>query len=188
MQPHTTPLILALLLSLTAAAIATAIPPPHHLLHKPVPPTTTPHLLPRLYPSPPQKRASIYRIKDLPDGYTGIFTTFTSLTPDLPATVRFIRFFKTAAAYAAKDPVLGRHHQRFTFGSLALELVVREADGVVSREFVQAACLWLLDAARKGWVGFFRAWVKDLVDQEVIEITMGTIFDLPADDNLAVEP
>ena len=65
---------------------------------------------------------------------------------------------------------------------------MREANAVVSREFVQAACLWLLDAAMKGWVGFFRAWVTDVVDQEVIEIRMGTIFDMPAADNWVIEP
>lgn len=191
MQPHSTPLILALLLSLTAAAIAATVPTPHLLVHKNVPPTNPhpePHLLARVTPSPPQRRDLTLRIKDLPDGYTGIFTTFISISPKLPATSTFIRFFKTAAAHAATDTKPGRAHQRFTFGALALELVVREANAVVSREFVQAACLWLLDAAMKGWVGFFRAWVTDVVDQEVIEIRMGTIFDMPAADNWVIEP
>ena len=58
---------------------------------------------------------------------------------------------------------------------------------VVSREFVQAASVWLLDAAMKGWTGFFRAWITDGFDNEVVEIRMGTVFDMPADDRLNIE-
>lgn len=58
---------------------------------------------------------------------------------------------------------------------------------VVTREFVQATSVWLLDAAMKGWTGFFRAWVTDGFDNEVVEIRMGTVFDMPADDGLSIE-
>ena len=58
---------------------------------------------------------------------------------------------------------------------------------VVSREFVQATSLFLLDAAMKGWTGFFRAWITDSLDKEVVEIRMGTVFDMPADDRLNIE-
>lgn len=181
MQPHASSILLALLLSLTAATIAIAVPRPINTLspsqlhEKRLLSHTTP-------PRPHQERDFALKIKDLPDGYTGIFTTFVSICPKLPATATFIRFFKAAAAQSATDPSPGRQHQRFTFGALALELVVQGQNEVVSREFVQATSLFLLDAAMKGWTGFFRAWVTDSFDKEVVEIRMGTVFDMPADD------
>ena len=187
MQPHANPILLALLLSLTAAAIAIAVPHPINALS---PGKAHDHRLPSriaTQPHSPQKRDFSLKIKNLPDGYTGIFTTFVSICPKLPATATFIRFFKTAAAYSASDPSPGRRHQRFTFGALALELAVAGQNEVVSREFVQAASLWLLDAAMKGWTGFFRAWVTDGIDNEVVEIRMGTIFDMPAADARDIE-
>ena len=181
MQLHVNPVLLALLLSLTAAAIVIAIPHPVNVLH--LPQITTPYQrLPAASFRSSRKRDFTLRIKDLPEGYTGVFTTFVSICPKLPATVTFIRFFRNAAAQAAIDRCPGRHHQRFTFGALALELAVQNQNDVVSREFVQAASLWLLDAAMKGWTGFFRAWVTDMLDNEVVEIRMGTVFDMPADD------
>ena len=143
------------------------------------PHTTAPHSY--------QKRDFTLKIKNLPDGYTSIFSTFVSICPKLPVTATFIRFFKNAAAQSATDPSPGRRHQRFTFGALALEMVVEGQNKVVSREFVQAASLWLLEAAMKGWTGFFRAWVTDDFDNEVVEIRMGTIFDMPADERLEIE-
>ncbi|CAD6572455.1 MAG: hypothetical protein ASARMPREDX12_003938 [Alectoria sarmentosa] len=186
MQPHANPILLALLLSLTAAAIAIAVQnpidalSPSHFNKNHLPSRTTP--LHR-----PQKRDFTLKIKNLPDGYTGIFSSFVSICPKLPATATFIRFFKNAAAQSATDPSPGRQHQRFTFGALALELVVQGQNKVVSREFVQAASVWLLDAAMKGWTGFFRAWITDGFDNEVVEIRMGTVFDMPADDRLNIE-
>ena len=183
MQPHASSILLALLLSLTAAAIAIAVPhptnpSPSHESHLPA------HVTP---PRPYQRRNFALKIKNLPDGYTGIFTTFISFCPKPPATATFIRFFKAAAALSATDPSPGRNHQRFTFGALALELVVQGKNKVVSREFVQATSLFLLDAALRGWTGFFRAWVTDSLDKEVVEIRMGTVFDMPADDRLNIE-
>lgn len=182
MQPHANSILLALLLSLTAAAIAIAIPHPINAFslsqsHDNRLPShiTQSHSL--------QRRDFALRIKNLPVGYTGIFSTFVSICPKTPATATFIRFFKTAAAHSATDSLPGRRHQRFTFGALALEMVVQGQNEVVNKEFVQAVCLWLLDAAVKGWTGFFRAWVTDAVDNEVVEIRMGTIFDMPAADN-----
>ena len=58
----------------------------------------------------------------------------------------------------------------------------------MSREFVQATSLWLADAAVKGWTGFFKAWVLDKMDGQIVEITMGTVWDMPADDRLQIEP
>ncbi|CAF9931293.1 MAG: hypothetical protein ALECFALPRED_004971 [Alectoria fallacina] len=187
MQSHASPILLALLLSLTTAAIAIAVPHPINafsLSH-----FNEDHLLSQITPPHhPQKRDFTLKIQNLPDGYTGIFSTFVSICPKLPATATFIRFFKNAAAQSATDPSPGRQNQRFTFGALALELVVQGQNKVVSREFVQAASLWLLDAAMKGWTGFFRAWVTDGFDNEVVEIRMGTVFDMPADDRPNIEP
>lgn len=186
MQPHTNPIVLALLLSITAAAIAIAVPHPVNALS---PSKAHEHRLPSRVnlPHASQTRDFALKIKNLPEGYTGIFTTFVSICPKLPATATFIRFFKNAAAQSATDASPGRRHQRFTYGALALELVVQGHNEVVSREFVQAASLWLLDAAMKGWTGFFRAWVTDGVDNELVEIRMGTVFDMPAADGLGIE-
>lgn len=186
MQSHVSPTLLALLFSLTAAAIAIAvIPTINDLSTSQTYENRLPSQTAQLHSH--QKRDFTLKIKNLPDGYSGIFTTFVSISPKLPAATTFIRFFKNAAAQSATDPSPGRHHQRFTFGALALELVVKGQNEVVSREFVQAASLWLLDAAMKGWTGFFRAWVTDGVDNEVVEIRMGTIFDMPAADNYGIE-
>ena len=181
MQPHTTPILLALFLSLTAAAIAIALPhrvgalSPSPVYENRIPSRINP-------PHSAHKREFTFKIKNLPDGYTGVFTTFVSICPKLPATGTFVRFFQKAAALATTDPSPSRHHQRFTFGALALEVVAEGQNDVVTREFVQAVSLWLLDTATKGWTGFFRAWVTDVIDNEVVEIRMGTIFDMPAAD------
>lgn len=183
MQPHANPILLALLLSLTAAAIAIAVP---HVFNDAslsklhtnrLPSHTTP---PRHY----QKRDFPIKIKYLPAGYTGVFSTFISISPKIPAAATFIRFFQNAVAQSATDPSPGRPYQRFKFGALALEmLVVKGENEIVTREFVQATSLWLLDAATKGWTGFFRAWVTDEFDNEVVEILMGTVFDMPTFSN-----
>lgn len=186
MQPHASPMLLALLLSLTAAAMAIAVPQPinAHSFSQ-----THEHRLPSLSsrPQSSQKRDFPLKIKNLPDGYTGFFTTFISICPNLPATATFVRFFEEAAALSARDPSPGRRHQRFTLKALALEMVVQGENEVVTREFVRAASLWLMDAALKGWTGFFRAWVTDAVDKQVVEIRMGTVFDMPAADNWEIE-
>ena len=181
MHPHASPILLALLLSFTAAAIAIAVPPrtdplsPNQAHNNRFPSRV------HSYHFPPKRNFAL-KIKNLPDGYTGIFATFVSVSPKLPAAATFVRFFEKAAALSATDPSPGRRHQRFTFGALALEMAVRGQNEVVSREFVQAASLWLLDTAMKGWTGFFRAWVTDAIDNEVVEIRMGTVFDMPAAD------
>ena len=55
-------------------------------------------------------------------------------------------------------------------------------DEVVNGEFVQAATLWLLDGAVKGWTGFSWSWVTNAVHHELVEVRIGTIFDKPAAD------
>ena len=182
MQPHAKPILLAFFFCFTAAAIAVTLPQPINLpAHGDrLPHRATPHDL-------PHKRNFALKIKNLPAGYTGSFITFVSVCPVFPATKTFVRFFKKAAALSVTDPSPGRRHQRFVFGALALELAVKRENEVVSREFVQATSLWLLDAAVKGWTGFFRAWVTDGLDGQVVEVRMGTIFDMPADDRYAIE-
>ena len=83
-----------------------------------------------------------------------------------------------AANLAAADPVPGRRVQRISFGALVLEFI---ADGdpsrIVTKEFVEAATLWLLDAAQKGWTDFFKAWVMDMADGEVVFIRLTSVWD-----------
>ena len=186
MQTHANRVLLALLFSLAAAAIAVARPHPINAL-TPSEAHSDRLSYPTILPDPPIKRNFALRIKNLPYGYTGTFITFVSICPQAFVTATFIRFFRLAADLSATDPSPGRRHQRFTYGVLALELAVEGKDEVVSREFVQATSLWLLDAAVKGWTGFFRAWVTDGFDAQVVEVRMGTIFDMPADDGLEIE-
>ena len=170
MQPHANPTFLALLLFLTAAAIAITLPHSTNALS-----SRKSHS--DVLPQPPKilsyKRNHPIRIKYLPAGYVGRFITFISISPKFPSAETFIHFFTTAAALSATDPLPGRHHQRFRMGALALEMEAVRAGELVSREFVQAASLWLADAAVKGWTGFFRAWVVDVLDGQMVEITMG---------------
>ena len=51
--------------------------------------------------------------------------------------------------------------------------------GSVSREFVQAVSLWLMNAAMNGWTGLFEAWVMDKGDGEMVYLRLATIWDLP---------
>ena len=60
-----------------------------------------------------------------------------------------------------------------------LELIAVDELGYVSREFAQAASLWLLDAALKGWTGLFEAWVVDKADGETVYVRLATLWDLP---------
>ncbi len=181
MQPHTHPTFLALLLYFTAAAIAISFSQP--IDNRPLR-TYESHCTPLPQPGTPEKRNFHLRIKDLPAGYTGSFVTFISIIPNFPSTASFIHFFETAASLAVTDPSAGRRYQRFTLGGLALELVARGTDELVSREFVQATSLWLMDAASKGWAGFFHAWVVDQGDGQMVEVRMGTVWDMLADDGV----
>ena len=113
----------------------------------------------------------------LPPGWTAVFKTVTSIQPPLvnPA---FIQFFSAAAKLAMADPVPGRRVQRIPFGALLLEFVAKENQNqVVTREFVVAASMWLLDTAQKGWTGFFEAWVRDNTNGDIIFIRLTNVFD-----------
>lgn len=113
----------------------------------------------------------------LPPGWTGVFESVTSIQPPLVSPV-FVQFFSTAAKLAAADPVPGRRVQRIPFGALVLEFIAsNQQNQIVTREFVQAASLWLLDAAQKGWTGFFNAWVLDRADGELVYIRLSNKWD-----------
>ena len=116
-------------------------------------------------------------VHGLPPEWTGVFQTVKSIQPPLINPV-FIQFFSVAAKLAAADPVPGRRVQRIPFGALVLEFIANDdRNQVVTREFVEAASLWLLDAAQKGWTGFFKAWVLDRADGDIVFIRLTTVWD-----------
>ena len=122
----------------------------------------------------PMKRAAVY---GLPPGWAAVFETVTSIQPPL-ISAAFVQFFDVAARLAAADPITGRHVQRIPFGSLVLEFIASgDQNQIVTKEFVTAASLWLRDAAQKGWTGFFKAWVVDRTDGEMVFVRLGTVWD-----------
>lgn len=120
----------------------------------------------------PRRRALVY---GLPPGWTAVFQTVATIQPPLIRPV-FVQFFSTAAQLAIADPTPGRHVQRIPFGSLILEFVAGN-NQIVTKEFVVAASLWLLNAAQNGWTGFFEAWVVDKTDGEIIFVRLTTMWD-----------
>lgn len=116
-------------------------------------------------------------VHGLPPGWTAVFQTVTSIQPPL-INQAFVQFFSVAANVAAADPVPGRHSQRIFFGSLVLEFIASgDVNHIVGKEFVVAASVWLLDAAKNGWTGLFKAWVLDQTDGELIFVRLGTVWD-----------
>ncbi|KAL6720008.1 hypothetical protein ACLMJK_001929 [Lecanora helva] len=178
-------ILLALLPFLISTAIASAIP--HNTPHDLLVPAITSHNLPPPPPSPPSPPhlparglpAHLTRIGGLPTGWTGLFLSFRTTRPTIPIPSIFIRFFRLAASAASQDPYLGRSFQRFEIGALVLEFFAVEDGGYVTREFMQAASLWLMERAQRGWVGLFEAWVMDRDDGEVVYVRCATIWDLP---------
>ena len=121
-----------------------------------------------------ERRTLVY---GLPPGWTAVFQTVTSIQPPLISPA-FVQFFSTAAKLAAADPVPGRPVQRIPFGALVLEFIAdNNQNQVVTKEFVMAASLWLLDAAQKGWTGLFKAWVIDRTDGELVFIQLTNAWD-----------
>ena len=116
-------------------------------------------------------------VHGLPQGWDAVFKTVVSIQPPLVNRV-FTHFFSMAAKLAAEDPVPGRHIQRIPFGSLILEFIANgDQSHLVTKEFVVAASLWLLDAAEKGWTGLFDAWVLDRADGEVVFVRLTNLWD-----------
>ena len=148
--------------------IAMAKPPPNHAMVVPPADTKPTPII------PPKKRALVH---GLPPGWSGVFQTVTSIQPPLISPI-FVQFFDVAARLAAADPIPGRHVQRIPFGSLVLEFIAHgDQNQIVTKEFVTAASLWLRDAAEKGWTGFFKAWVVDKTDGEMVFVRLGTVWD-----------
>ena len=156
------------LLSTLMLDIAMAKPSPNHaMVISPADTKPTPII-------PPRKRALVH---GLPPGWAAVFETVTSIQPPLISPV-FVQFFDVAARLAAADPITGRHIQRIPFGSLVLEFIANgDQNQIVTKEFVTAASLWLRDAAQKGWTGFFKAWVVDKADGEMVFVRLGTVWD-----------
>ena len=126
-------------------------------------------------PGNPRGRRAL--VHGLPPGWTAVFETITSLQPPLvnPA---FIKFFSVAAQLAAADPVPDRPVQRILYGALALEFIANTGQGqTVTKEFVEAASVWLLEAAQNGWTGFFKAWVLDQENGEIVYIQLNNVWD-----------
>lgn len=116
-------------------------------------------------------------VRGLPPGWVAVFETVTSIQPPLISPA-FVQFFSAALNLAVADPVPGRHVQRIPFGSLILEFIANgDQNQIVTKEFVAAASLWLLDAAQNGWTGFFRAWVLNKADGEMVFVRLGTMWD-----------
>lgn len=119
----------------------------------------------------PGKRSVVkIPIHGLPHPLEGVFKNVRSFQPPLPIGI-FIHFFLSAAQAFHNDIVPGRTFQRFKYGSLILECTafskvndggaVKMVEAMVTKEFGEAAALWLLDSAQKGWTEFFEAWVVD---------------------------
>jgi hypothetical protein len=126
-------------------------------------------------------------IHGLPHPLQGVFEYASSFQPRLPI-ASFIKFFTDTATLVHNDPVAGRFHQRFTYGSLALEFTamtkvrvdgkLKYIEAIVLKEFVEATALWLLDSAQKGWTEFFLARVIDnAVGDTVYYIHMSNTWD-----------
>lgn len=172
--------VLALVL-FTSSAIAN--PAPHfrhesHGLHMKSPDPVPELLIPSrddILPIAIQPRQ--IKIEGLPDTWSGLFRNFQSCRPSIPVAATFIRFFRSAGRTAI-DAGDVRQSMRFSYGSLVLEII---SEGLLTKEFVQATSLFLLNQAQRGWIGFFEAWVKDVTNGEVNYMRFATIFDLPED-------
>lgn len=123
------------------------------------------------------RRSNAMTIHGLPRGWIGIFKSVTSIQPHLPLSV-FAHLFSIAAHAAATGRLSSGPYQRIAYGALFLEFIpVSPNNPVVTKEFVEAASLWLLDAAQKGFTEFFEAWIRDQADTEVVYVKLGTIWD-----------
>ena len=89
---------------------------------------------------------------------------------------------------ARRDTVPGRPFQRFKYGALIIEFVSvptqANSRGFVTKEFVEAAAIWLFDAAQHGWTDFFEAMVVDQYDHEKVFIQVANIWDKLANEML----
>ncbi|KAL6714283.1 hypothetical protein ACLMJK_007706 [Lecanora helva] len=123
------------------------------------------------------KRNEALIIHGLPQSWQGAFTEIRSLQPPLPIGA-FAYFFSQVAHTVRGDSVQARPYRKFTCGSLAIEFIAAAPEHrAITKEFVEAAAWWLFDAAEHGWASFFKAWVQDQDDREVIYITLANVWD-----------
>jgi len=167
------------LLLFTTSAVARPVP---HAPHKPHEIDVGTQIVERhaaLQPkqnlSPKSVQSPQFKVTGLPEGWAGVFVNFQSCRPSIPVAATFIRFFRMAGQRAADTTEMGQA-LRFSYGTLVLEFVSEE---LITKEFLQAAALFLLNKAQMGWMGLFEAWIKDLMDGSVVYLRMGTIWDLP---------
>ena len=123
------------------------------------------------------KRNQALIIHGLPHAWQGVFKTITSIQPPLPVG-SFAYFFLQVAHTARGDSTTTRPYRKYTCGALSLEFLSASPDRqVITKEFVEAAAFWLLDAAQHGWVEFFEAWIQDPVDKQVVYMKMANVWD-----------
>ena len=118
-------------------------------------------------------------VHGLPSGWHGVYKSVKCIQPPLPTPV-FANFFLHVAEAARKDPVWGRSYRKFTYGALVLEFASATPDDmskVVTKEFAEAAALWLFQAAQRGWSNFFEAWILDAGNKELIYVHVANIWD-----------
>ena len=164
-------LFVFLFLAVTARPVYLPTPPskPRNIQHNNI---EHPHPSPNLH-----KRA--HSIFGLPTTWIGVFDHVTSVQSSYPTHLvipAFQEFYYQAARAAQLNTSPCRRYERFVSGCMILEFMADDLDGVVTREFVLAVSLWLSDAAAKGWTDFFRAWILDTSDNELIHIQMGLIW------------
>ena len=124
-----------------------------------------------------RKRNEALKIYGLPHAWQGVFKTITSIQPPLPVG-SFTYFFLQVAQAARGDPRDTRPYRKYNCGALALEFIPASPNqGGITREFVEAAAVWLFDAAQHGWVDFFEAWVQDPTDKQVVYVKMANAWD-----------
>ena len=116
-------------------------------------------------------------IHGLPQPWTGIFKTLTSIQPSLHR-VEFSFLFTYAAQAAAANKLSPGRSQRFRYGALILDFIPVTATSVVTPDFVEAASLWLRELVRNGWEDFFEAVVMDQRNGEAFYLHLANAFDV----------
>ena len=127
--------------------------------------------------TPRIRHRSMGTINGLPNGWTGIFKTLTSIQPPLHS-VEFTYLFTNAARLAAANAFRPQNRQRFLYGALTLDIIALGANTWVTPDFVQGASLWLRELVRAGWDDFFEAVVMDQRSGETYYLKMGNTFDM----------
>ena len=115
-------------------------------------------------------------IHGLPYTWEGVFKSISTIQPPLPISI-FSNFFLQVAQIAHTDAAPARPYQRFVYGALVLEFIPKNGRQVVTKEFVEAAAMWLMHAAQNGWAEFFEAWVMDPFDMDTVYVHVVNYWD-----------